>query len=405
MARINPRGDSAFAAPREEVRRTPLKHGKFFRVPEGPDDMERLWADAVRLDLASLPEWLTVEDLPDYRLIPSPDSASIPSTLCEHYQLELNGLVHIGLIVDERPDDPAAHIIHMERPRRDEVWSIGLYMGTSPWNLAPAPGIANPIITRTDVTDVTASTVADPFLIHANGTWHLFFEVLNWKTRQGEIGLATSADGREWNYRQIVLTEEFHLSYPCVFEWQGHFYMTPESHFAGEVRLYRADNFPFDWKYVGPLLSGPYLADATPFRHRERWWMYVDASPEQQHDTLRLYSADDLLGPWREHPLSPVIRNDPRHARPAGRVIVHDGRLIRLAQSSIPDYGTEVFAFEVIELTESAYRERPVRPEPILGPGREGWNAGGMHHLDAQLQSDGSWLAVVDGWRRPPDDA
>jgi hypothetical protein len=147
------------------------------------------------------------------------------------------------------------------------------------------------------------------------------------------------------------------------------------------------------------LLQGQYLADASVFRHRERWWMYVDASPEKRHDTLRLHFADDLLGPWREHPLSPLIQGNPQRARPAGRVLIHENRLIRLAQNCLTQYGVEVFAFEVTDLTASSYGERLLSHKPILGPGRETWNGGGMHHLDAHEWTAGQWLACVDGWR------
>src|SRR5581483_1115296 len=102
-----------------------------------------------------------------------------------------------------------------------------------------------------------------PFMVHADGTWHLFFEVMNWRRNVGEIGHATSADGGRWTYRQVVLAEPFHLSYPYVFRWRDDFYMIPESYQAGAVRLYRAAAFPARWVFVGTLLEGPYLVDAS----------------------------------------------------------------------------------------------------------------------------------------------
>ena len=72
----------------------------------------------------------------------------------------------------------------------------------------------------------------------------MFFEVLRNDRPIGEIGLASSADGREWRYDQIVLREAFHLSYPYVFEWQNTIYMIPETLGANAVCLYEADEFP-----------------------------------------------------------------------------------------------------------------------------------------------------------------
>ena len=80
---------------------------------------------------------------------------------------------------------------------------------------APVP--APETITRT----ARARAGRDPFLLRAGRVWHLFFEVWNWHENKGEIGHATSADGLDWQYDRIVLAEEFHLSYPYVFEWAG----------------------------------------------------------------------------------------------------------------------------------------------------------------------------------------
>lgn len=195
-----------------------------------------------------------------------------------------------------------------------------------------------------------------------------------------------------------MLAEPFHLSYPYVFRWQDDYYMVPETYQAGSVRLYKALNFPTEWSCVGTLLEGPYLADASVFRHDGRWWMFVDASPEMKHDTLRLYQAADLTGPWVEHPASPIKQNDPHLARPAGRVLVVDDQVFRFAQNSVPYYGMDVCAFAIDELSPTAYREREVSHGPILRGSGSGWNGCGMHHLDAHFLNDGRWLACVDGW-------
>ncbi len=254
------------------------------------------------------------------------------------------------------------------------------------------------MLTADDVTDVPAAFVADPFLVRTRDGWHMFFEVMNWRGNKGEIGWATSVDGRAWKYGQIVLAEPFHLSYPYVFEWGGVHYLIPESYQANAIRLYKARKFPTDWVLVKPLIEAPYLVDASLFRHQDMWWILTDASEEMGNDTLRLFGADDLLGPWREHPRSPLLERDPRNARPGGRVTPIDGRLFRFAQSCEPFYGTDLRAFEITELTPTTYAEAPYPGNPILGPSQHGWNACGMHHIDPHLLKDGRWLASVDGW-------
>src|SRR5262245_50395475 len=276
------------------------------------------------------------------------------------------------------------------------MWSIGIYSGQSPFELAPAAGVTNPVVPSRDFTDITADGVADPFMIRAGGTWYMFFEVLNNEIGRGVIALATSPDALRWSYRHVVLEEPFHLSYPYVFEWQGEYLLVPETLKAGSVRLYHASSFPDSWTFARNLIDTT-GADPSPFHYAGKWWMFFCPLP-YRHDTLRLYMADQLAGPWVEHPSSPIVRGNRSIARPAGRIVMLNGRVMRFAQDCYPVYGTKVRAFEVLQLNEDDYTEVAAVDGPILGPAGSGWNGRGMHHLDAHQMPDGSWLACVDGY-------
>jgi hypothetical protein len=284
---------------------------------------------------------------------------------------------------------------------REPVWSIGIYAGTSPLTLAPLQSIRNPILTATDVTDVPAKFVADPFMLRLDGTWSMFFEVFNRKTAKGEIGLARSRDGVRWTYDGIVLAEPFHLSYPYVFEHGGTIYMVPENK-ENCIRLYEATNFPKRWAVVATLLDGGFFADSSIFRHDGKWWMFTETNRRMKFDTLRLFYSNDLLGPWREHPESPLIAGNPHIARPAGRVLSLRGQTIRFAQDDHPIYGKQIWAFEVTELGTTRYREHALSAHPILAPSGIGWNAQGMHNVDPHRTDDGQWIACVDGLGAKP---
>jgi hypothetical protein len=285
------------------------------------------------------------------------------------------------------------------RAPKSQIWSIGIYTGSTPLSLHPEPRIRNPVLIGPSITDVSAAYIADPFMTRIAGSWYMFFEVLNRKSGRGEIGLATSVDMKNWTYKHIVLREPFHLSYPYVFEWENNHYIIPESFGARSVRLYRAAAFPSSWEFVGELLTGDDFQDNSIFRFGDRWWLYSEVAPAPYYaGTLKLFFSDRLRGPWREHPQSPVVRDDCHNSRPAGRVLVHNRRIVRFAQSCSPVYGTDVRAFEVEELTESTYRERALGPSPVLNGSGRGWNESGMHHLDLQASDEG-WVACVDGWR------
>jgi hypothetical protein len=251
------------------------------------------------------------------------------------------------------------------------------------------------VLRAASVTDVPARFVADPFLLRRGGTWSLFFEVLDDSTGRGAIGHASSGDGLRWTYERIVLAEPFHLSFPLVFERDGEVYMLPECGAAGEVRLYRADPFPVRWRHEATLLSGHGFADSVLLEHAGSFWLFTVLDPSRNAD-LHLYRADALLGPYVEHPASPVVKGNPHGARAAGRILRDGTRLVRLAQDDAPSYGRAVRAFEITELSPSTYAERPLAPDPLLGQGPHWWNGSRKHHVDAAPAAPGRLLAVVD---------
>ena len=277
-------------------------------------------------------------------------------------------------------------------------WAIAIYQGESPFDLAPAPGVKNPVIRACDVSDVKAEYVADPFMVSFAGQWYMFFEVMNALTNQGDVGYATSQDGLSWEYKKIVLDEPFHLSYPYVFYWDGHFYMIPESAKGGAIRLYRADNFPESWSFIGNLIAGEF-ADNSVFYEKDTWWILTCSKPHS-HDELRLFFADNLMGPWTEHPASPIVQGDATKAQPGGRVLVSDDRIIRFAHYDKKTYGKKVLAFFITELSRTEYSERAYENNPVLKGGPKGWNRHGMHHIDAHEIAPGKWIAAVDGYRK-----
>lgn len=285
-------------------------------------------------------------------------------------------------------------------PTKRDGWSIALYAGDDPLRLVPHPGVTNPILVPGDVGDMDCDLVADPFLHRSADAWHLFFEAVDAATQTGRIAVASSTDGREWRYERVVLTEPFHLSYPSIVESGGVPYLIPESHQARAVRCYRPVSYPFEWEHAGNLIEGEWV-DPTVFQHEGRWWMFAGSGHRLRWhaENVHLFHADELHGPWTEHPKSPILRGNRHRSRPAGRIRSRDGRLFRLAQDCAPFYGTRVLAFEITELTPTRYRERQVAGDALAGPSGSGWNAAGMHHIDAHPLDGRGWIASVDGWR------
>ncbi len=273
------------------------------------------------------------------------------------------------------------------------------HVETSPIRPVVPDGLVNPVITAADVTDAPADFVADPFLFHDDGMWYMFFEAFHWDSGKGRIALATSPDGLNWTYDRIVLSEDWHLSYPCVFKYDGAYYMVPETYQLWEIRLYRATRFPHEWEYAATLVrgfeSGRMFNDATIFRYDDKWWIFAGDTTTAN---LYCFYSDDLLTGWTEHPKSPVVKDDSRIAAPAGRVTVYeDHKIARFGMRNDAYYGEGVVAFRVMTLTETRFEEvRLLRGTMILGPSGEGWNTHGMHHIDPWWNGN-HWLCAVDG--------
>ncbi len=281
----------------------------------------------------------------------------------------------------------------IENTSLSSSWSIGIYEGTSPFNLEDPEEISNPVLTSKDVTDVDALFVADPFMIIENKKYTMFFEVLNLKNNQGDIGYAESLDGKNWEYKKIVIDEDFHLSYPYIFKSNGNYYLIPESNQDLSVRLYKALSFPTKWEYVENILTGYRYTDPSIFQYNNKWWLFVTTP---YNDSLNLYYSESLMGEWNPHPMNPIVKGDKNIARPGGRVITYDNRIFRLTQDDDPSYGIQVFAFEITKLSETSYEEKIASKNPIITFSGKGWNRRGMHHIDLHELED-KWIGAVDG--------
>jgi hypothetical protein len=212
---------------------------------------------------------------------------------------------------------------------------------------------------------------ADPFLIEREGRHWLFLE--DYSYRAGKAGIACvelTPDGPR-GVPETVLEEDGHLSYPFVFEADGAMYLLPESSASGRIALYRAHDFPRGWALEHVLVPATRAMDPTLLRHDGRYWLFaaVQAPGSLFADDLCIWWASALAGPWRAHPLNPVV-SDVRRARPAGAFLTGDAGLIRPGQDCSRGYGHAITLSRVEVLSTRDYRERPVgRIEPDWGPG------------------------------------
>lgn len=219
---------------------------------------------------------------------------------------------------------------------------------------------------------------ADPFAFEWQGEQYLFLEEYRYATGKGVISVARLEGDGKVGTPLVVLEEPHHLSYPQVFERDGEVYMIPESSAARELVLYRAARFPDRWERQAVLVADADLNDMTLVEHDGRLWLIGTErrAGGSASDTMVVYTAEQLDGPWRPHRLNPILI-DRSAARPGGHVVVRGGRLLLPVQDGADTYGGGLGLAELQVLSEAEVRFGPVQP---IGPG-EAWDRRGIHTL------------------------
>lgn len=297
-------------------------------------------------------------------------------------------------------------------------WSIGVFYGDSPFSLKPleamniwkndsaACPVANPVITCASLTDAgfPSNFVADPFLSIQGDTLYLFYEAKNSITMQGDIAVAQSKDnGATWQQLGVALDEDWHVSYPYVFDYNGNIYMMPESSVKGDLRLYRATDFPLKWTLEKIILSKP-LINSFIIPHDGKFWLFASdhsGISTKINGQLEIWYSNSPIGPWRPHKKNPVCNTDKSiGARNGGRPFMYNGDLFRIGQDSSEAFGHGIRVFRVETLTADEFKEVEI-PFAIeeSSKGRNAWDGIRKHHLDVQKLSSGKWIAVLDGDR------
>jgi len=209
----------------------------------------------------------------------------------------------------------------------------------------------------------------DPFPWQHAGCRYVFIEEKIYGAGRGHIVCLALDERGVLLSQQVVLERPYHLSYPFLFEHGHELYMIPETAEHGTVELYRCTRFPDQWELVRNLLSDIYAVDATLLEHLGRYWLFANVKQPggSSLNALHLYSCNDPLeSDWQPHPRNPVII-DLASARPAGRIFLHDGRLIRPAQDNSRRYGGALKFQRIERLSATEYEEAPQRAFSAAG--------------------------------------
>ena len=184
---------------------------------------------------------------------------------------------------------------------------------------------------------------ADPFLFDYKGETYLFAEFFSYKLNRGVISYSkynptiNSFD----SYKEII-REDYHLSYPLVFEYNNDIYMIPEASQSDALYLYKAVDFPEKWEKSECLISGLKLVDTTPFFIENNLYAVgLDITDNKYNLLLMIYKNGKFSV------LDNIKNCDMSVSRPGGRIIVRDNTLIAVTQDCGEEYGKAINFIEI----------------------------------------------------------
>lgn len=199
-------------------------------------------------------------------------------------------------------------------------------------------------------------TYADPFFLEKDGIIYVFFEDIHLKAYKGHISVSEFENG-SWSDPVPVITKDYTLSFPSLFEYDGDVYCLPEAREAEKTIFYKAAEFPARWEECKVIFDDFPIVDPQVFHHDNTYWMFFSPATYGRWNQLYIYYADNPLDKWHPHPLNPV-KTDLRFSRNAGSIFSHQGKVFRPSMDNSEIYGKRVILNEITRLSVSDFNEQ-----------------------------------------------
>lgn len=234
--------------------------------------------------------------------------------------------------------------------------------------------------------------LADPFPLSLGGKALILVEDYAYRTGRGHISVL-EVQGSSAALLGPAVVEDFHMSFPFTFEYEGATYLVPETSEAKQIRLYRCTGAPTEWEFVGALMEDVEAVDTIIFPREGRWWLLTtirNGTSNLNDSELYAFHSDSPLGGWKPHAANPIVVD--ASAGRNGGMIREGDEIYRIAQTpGFAFYGRGFSIRRITTLTEDAFAEEMVQD---VGP--DCWSGiEGTHHL-----SEGAGLVTFDFMRR-----
>lgn len=204
--------------------------------------------------------------------------------------------------------------------------------------------------------------LADPFLVTRENLTYLFCEDYDFRKSKGSISVY-KIDKIGYQYLGIALEENFHLSYPFIFQVDNSIFMIPESHEAGQIRLYECIDFPLKWCLRRVLMDNVIAVDSSIFQYEDKWWLLTNLDSSNMNEfssELHLFYSDSFdSSEWKAHSFNPVLFNS-NSARNGGLMISNDEVLRVFQRQDFGFYGRSIGISKIVEVSATTYKEQHI---------------------------------------------
>jgi len=197
---------------------------------------------------------------------------------------------------------------------------------------------------------------ADPFVIARGDKHYVFYEEAHIRSGKGHIGFMNLENLSE---RGVALQEDFHLSFPFLFNDHGRLYMIPETRGVNEIRLYECTEFPHEWKLSKVLMKDVSAVDTVLHKVDGLYFLFTSISRNEKlnnADNLYVFWSNSLVDEFQ--PVGKgVFLKDVRGGRNAGSIFRYKRDWYRVAQNGSGGYGAGLNLYKITELSKENYKE------------------------------------------------
>ncbi len=204
---------------------------------------------------------------------------------------------------------------------------------------------------------------ADPFVIKKHNQTVCFVEDYSVLEKRGRISAIEILNNQQYKLLGPIIEEDFHMSYPFIFEYKNEIYMTPETADANSLRLYKCSKFPLKWEFQKEIITNEKVIDPIIFQYKDKWWLFYNTLIEDDPSSclVAYYSDNPLSNKWIPHKLNPIVF-DSSSARNGGIIFKNNNEIMRVRQKQgFNFYGESLSLAQIVDLTPSTFKEEKVK--------------------------------------------